>query len=205
MKTFLMCWIGILSVTFGINDALAKTNPPTSASTSLQNTDKHTPKLPTLIDTTLSLGATSSPGKTSNPIVQGVLLCDNAMECRGGSGPVSRILGLVVNIFLPFAIGSWLVGDYTGGTIGLVGQVGGVALMLMGQFLLQGFLSPVGALVWIIGITLATVGYIVPMFTVLFGRHRRRYSRNDKVYEPPRDTFAQAFPTATMPVVKGSF
>lgn len=160
-----------------------------------------------LIDPTLSLGVlTGEKAKAKKSAKKAKLPFGTCLEpgaCVAGSHPVSRVVGLVLNIFLPFAIGSWAVGDFRGGTIGLFGQLGGFGLMLIGEFLLEGFLAPAGALVWVIGIILATVGYVVPMFTVLLGRHRG-YA-NAPQASPKQDFFARGLSSQRTFAVHASF
>jgi len=44
----------------------------------------------------------------------------------------SPVLPLILNIFPAFGIGSWVQGDAVGGTIGTVGELGGVIIMVVG-------------------------------------------------------------------------
>lgn len=167
---------------------------------------------PKLLNTSLSLDKLSDPStkKTATKDADHELKPLPSWACQdpqssacAGAHPVSKVIGLVLNIFLPFAIGSWATGDFYGGFIGLFGQLGGVGLMLIGQFVAQGFLTPVGALIWVIGIVVASAGYIIPLFTVLF-RSRRSYSLAPPT-SPKQDYYARGMKTQPIPVVRTTF
>jgi hypothetical protein len=87
-----------------------------------------------------------------------------ALLKKGFAGPI------ILNILLPFAIGSWVANDYIGGGIGTGLQVTGLALMLP---LYDYYLSP---MMLPVGIILFTIGYIVPLITtpISIARYNRR-------------------------------
>ena len=59
------------------------------------------------------------------------------------------IVGFLLNLVLGVGIGSYVQGDTQGGTIGLVGELGGVALILVGYASYNGSLLTTGSLLLI--------------------------------------------------------
>lgn len=68
---------------------------------------------------------------------------------------------LLLNIFLPFAIGSWVAKDYIGGGIGVGAQLAGGFMLALGSLMYNGL--PLA----IPGMLLYLTGYAVPIGTVV--------------------------------------
>ncbi|MCB9637905.1 MAG: P13 family porin [Myxococcales bacterium] len=144
--------------------------------------------------------------------------CDVVVVGGGGRG-LDLVLGLLLNIFLPFAIGSWVVGDTLGGIVGAIGWGGGLALVLIGwiMYVSSTALWTIGGIMYALGGVLMGIGYIVPIITVVLHvinrrrgvriHHRRRRFRDEGMATDTQSrSFARGFPTvASTPVLKFSF
>jgi hypothetical protein len=108
--------------------------------------------------------------------------CDVVIVHPGGVPMGIRILGFALN-FIPFAVGSWVVGDALGSYLGGGLQIAGVAMIVVG--FLMSIADPIGAAtIMTIGWIMASIGYVIPLVTVWFFqnqryrlRRRRRYYR----------------------------
>lgn len=190
-------------------------------------------KLPKLTDTTLvsddsdrALVREALSVQKKKQDRSGWLLCDNESKkpcdvvvVHGGGG-MDLVLGLLLNIFLPFAIGSWVVGDFVGGLVGAIGWGGGLALMLIGWVLVISnyTLAGVGAIMYALGGVLMGIGYIVPIITVVLHvlnrrrgprviHHRRRHFRDEgMMIDAQSRSMIRGFPTVgTAPLMSFSF
>ena len=190
-------------------------------------------KLPKLTDTTLvsddsdrALVREALSVQKKKQDRSGWLLCDNESKkpcdvvvVGGGGGGMDLVLGLLLNIFLPFAIGSWVVGDFVGGLVGAIGWGGGLALMLIGWVLVISnyTLAGVGAIMYALGGVLMGIGYIVPIITVVLHvlnrrrgvrvMHRRRHFRDEgMMIDAQSRSMIRGFPTVgTAPLMSFSF
>ncbi len=194
MRWFVMCMLVVGTFTIA-SQTEAKVQ---SQEATLEGSER---KLPVLIDTSLSLQGDGLQNAGETTLQDSSLaFCGEAGLCIR-RGPGLRIVGLVLNIFLPFAIGSWVTLDIRGGIIGVTGQLLGAGLILLGQFVAGGLLAPIGVLLWVTGIVIAAVGYIVPLFTVAFSRPRRVAHFPSP---PQNDFFAKATPQ-TIPLFQKQF
>jgi hypothetical protein len=152
----------------------------------------------------------------------GWLLCENKEQksCQvvivdGGGAGAGFVIGLLLNIFLPFAIGSWVVGDFTGGLIGVVGQLAGIAFLVTAAFFWNNFLYLVFNT---LGGILLAAGYIIPIITVIFHTtspmrrgprrrmHRRRFRDEGLVVDTQSRSFERDFArVSSVPMMKFSF
>lgn len=165
-----------------------------------------------LVDPSLSLES-QAPKAVEKITAKGQLqqcgLTQDQKECDVVIVRPSRGLGLVVglllNIFLPFAIGSWVTGDILGGALGLGAQLIGIVFLILSGV----FIFGPGYIFWIVGWILVTIGYLVPIGTVVFhhlGRGGPRYRRHRDYGELNKEhnPMARAFQTP-QPAVGFSF
>lgn len=189
-------------------------------------------KLPKLTDTALvsdesdrALVRDALSLKKKKQDRSGWLLCNNESKdaCDvvvvGGGGGMQLVLGLLLNIFLPFAIGSWVVGDFIGGLVGAIGWGGGLALILISWILAvsSNAFWGIAPILYALGGVLMGIGYIVPIITVVLHvlnrrrgvrvMHRRRRFRDEgMVIDAQSRSMLRGFPTATStPLVNLSF
>ncbi|MEM1008316.1 MAG: P13 family porin [Myxococcota bacterium] len=105
--------------------------------------------------------------------------CQDTAVVEENKGP-NLVAGLLLNIVLPFAIGSWIYGDIAGGLVGTVGQVIGIGVILSSALLASSDIPIIltvislPTMLAIAGIAILGFAYIVPIITLIVHSKRPR-------------------------------
>lgn len=149
----------------------------------------YTGKLPKLISTQLALSALASQDakKIASADKDQVDACKDSMcQVVYGVRPGRRVFGFLLNLIPLIALGSWIIGDRLGSYLGMGLQITGLALVIVSAVTYA--LSSIADLLFVLGTSIMSVGYIIPLITVwVFNRgprfrRRRRYYRRRRRY-----------------------